>query len=160
MVLKSAQGNSLASFIKSSPIGKDLLEGQAQEKIAENLAHLIRNNQAESKLLGLDGAWGSGKSNLVKILESKLSDTHHFFVYDAWGHQEDLQRRAFLEELTSDLCDNKVVDSDTWKPRLKELLSRKREVSTKTIPHLSHGVTGTIIAVVFTPVFQAMGRSV
>ena len=26
----------------------------------------------------------------------------HFFTYDAWGHQTDLQRRTILEELTSE----------------------------------------------------------
>ena len=152
----STTGKDLPSFIKSLPIGKDLLEGKAQEQIAENIACLIKDNQAENKLVGLDGPWGSGKSNLVKILESRLSDTHHFFIYDAWGHQEDLQRRAFLEELTADLCSEKLIDPDSWKPKLKDLLSRKREVSTKTIPHLSIGVIATIFAVVLTPIFQAL----
>ena len=86
------------SFIDSLPLGEDLLEGKSQEQIAESVSRLIRTSRTENRLIGLDGAWGSGKSNLVKIIESKLKDTHHVFFYDAWGHQEDLQRRAFLEE--------------------------------------------------------------
>ena len=155
---KSAHDSNFPSFIGSSPIGKDLLEGQAQERIAEIIAHLISSDQTESKLLGLDGAWGSGKSNLVKILESKLADTHHFFVYDAWGHQEDLQRRSFLEELTADLSDSGVINHSTWNQKLKDLLSTKRETLTKTNPRLSYGVIITILVAVFTPIAKTIAE--
>ena len=155
---ESTQDGGLPSFIESSPIGKDLLEGQAQELIAKSIANLIVSNGTENKLLGLDGAWGSGKSNLVKILKSKLEESHHFFVYDAWGHQEDLQRRSFLEELTADLCKYEVVDSSIWEDKLKNLLSRKRETLTKTIPRLSYGVIATILVAVFTPIFQTIAE--
>lgn len=123
---KSTHDTDLPSFIESSPIGKDLLEGQAQERIAESIAHLIHSDRTESKLLGLDGVWGSGKSNLVKILELKLAGTHHFFVYDAWGHQEDLQRRSFLEELTADLSDSGVVNPSDLSPELDPSLVREK----------------------------------
>ena len=39
---------------------------------------------------------GSGKSNVVKLVQNLLKDNkikYHFFEYDAWGNQEDLQRR-------------------------------------------------------------------
>jgi len=144
------------SFIHCSPLGEDLLEGKSQEQIAEGLSKLILTNRSEHRLIGLDGTWGSGKSNLVKILESKLTDTHHVFIYDAWGHQEDLQRRSFLEELTADLCDKKIVDPDIWCKKLKELLSRKRETLTKTVPHLSYGVIVTLLIVIFTPIAKAI----
>ena len=112
----------------------------------------------ESNLIGLDGAWGSGKSNLVKILELKLADTHHFFVYDAWGHQEDLQRRSFLEELTADLRNYDIVNSGIWNKKLKDLLSKKRETFTKTIPRLSYGVIITILVAVFTPIARTIAE--
>ena len=153
---KSTHDSELPSFIESSPIGKDLLEGQAQERIAESIASLIKSDRTESNLIGLDGAWGSGKSNLVKILELKLVDTHHFFIYDAWGHQEDLQRRSFLEELTADLRSNNIVNSSIWNKKLKDLLSKKRETLTKTIPRLSYGVIITILVAVFTPIARTI----
>ena len=155
---KSTEDSDLPSFIESTPIGKDLLEGQAQERIAESVARLINSNRTESKLIGLDGAWGSGKSNLVKILESKLADTHHFFIYDSWGHQEDLQRRSFLEELTADLSSNDIVNSRIWNKKLKDLLSKKRETLTKTVPRLSYGVIITILVAVFTPIARTIAE--
>lgn len=148
------------SFIDSSPLGADLLEGQSQEQIAKSVSQLIRASRTENRLIGLDGAWGSGKSNLVKIIEAKLKDTHHVFFYDAWGHQEDLQRRAFLEELTADLSDNELVDSKTWTQKLKDLLARKRETLTVTIPRLSHGVIVTLAVVIFTPIAKTIADGI
>ena len=155
------ESNNSSSFIKNSPIGEDQLEGKAQERIAESIAELIEKNETKNKLLGLDGDWGSGKSNLIKILEKKLSKTHHFFIYDAWGHQEDLQRRSFLEELTEDLCsckDNVIDKPAKWKKKLKNLLARKRETKTKTIPRLSSGLIITILIAVFMPFAQTMSE--
>lgn len=144
------------SFIDSSPLGTDLFEGKSQEQIAESVSQLIKTNRTENRLIGLDGVWGSGKSNLVMIIEPKLKDTHHVFYYDAWGHQEDLQRRAFLEELTADLCDNKIINPDIWNQKLKDLLSRKRETQTKTVPRLSYGVIVTLLVAVFTPIAKTI----
>lgn len=166
---KSIRNGSSLRFIDNSPIGQDLLESQAQEQIADSIAKLIdfNDNQAKDhsggkqikhKLLGLDGPWGAGKSNLVKILESKLEKTHHFFIYDAWGHQEDLQRRSFLEELTEDLCSKGIVDPDIWNEKLKGLLSKKQETLTKTIPWLSGAAIVTISVIVLTPVAEVVAE--
>ena len=146
-------------FIGTSPVGKDLFDGKAHDAIATSIADLICSNQTSNKLLGLDGAWGSGKTNLTKILESKLADTHHVFYYDAWGHQEDLQRRSFLEELTANLCSNELIDPDIWKNKLKDLLSRQQETKTKTIPRVSHGIIWTAFVIVLTPIAQTIGES-
>ena len=151
MSKKSADRDEIPSFILDSPLGQDLLEGKAQENIAQSIAELIRSGSAHTKLIGLDGAWGSGKSNLIHILESKLSDSHHFFVYDSWGHQEDPYRRSFLEELTSDLCGKGMIDSTGWGAKLRELLSQRRETLTKTIPRLSNGFITTALIVISTP---------
>jgi len=157
--LTQDNNDEIPSFIESSPQGTDLLEGQSQEQIAESLSQLIRTNKTENKLIGLDGAWGSGKTNLVKILESKISDTHHVFFYDAWGHQEDMQRRSFLEELTCDLCDTQILNPEVWYFKLKDLLSRKKETVTKTTPRLSHGIIVTLIVAIFTPIANTIADS-
>ena len=144
--------NNSLSFIPNSPIGEDQFEGKAQERIAKSIARLIKKknkrkkNKIKNKLIGLDGAWGSGKSNLIEILKKKLSKEYHFFIYDAWGHQEDLQRRSFLEELTEDLCDKKIIDSATWDEKLEDLLSRKIETKTKTIYKIGYSSFIAILA--------------
>lgn len=62
------------------------------------------------RIIGLEGKWGSGKSNVVENIKKHLDgEGYHTFTYDAWGHQEDLQRRSILETLTNDLIENKVL---------------------------------------------------
>ena len=95
-------------------------------------------------IIGVEGSWGSGKSNMIRILkENYLSDSHYFFEYDAWGHQEDLQRRSFLETLTNCLVDKKILTGTSkvelkngdfknvsWRKKLDYLLARKFETET------------------------------
>src|SRR5580698_6115251 len=88
-------------YLTTDAPGDDLYDGKPQERVAQAVAGVIREDQF--KLLGLDGTWGAGKSNVIRILQRLLKGTHHFFVYDAWSHQEDPQRRVFLEEFTEDL---------------------------------------------------------
>ncbi len=89
-------------FLDNKPCGQDLFIGKSHDSVAKNIANIIANNS--SNIIGIDGGWGSGKSNMVDLVRKKLnSEKYHFFIYDAWGHQEDLQRRSILEELTSQL---------------------------------------------------------
>ena len=108
-------------YLSDRPEGVDLFLSKSHEKIACAIADLIKNSK--EKIIGLEGEWGSGKSNVVEIIKNKLKDTHHVFIYDAWGHQEDLQRRSFLEELNKDITDNKIVtDVAKWEEKLEDLL--------------------------------------
>lgn len=140
-----------AQFISNSANGEDLFHGKTQDRIAANIAMLIQSTTQQSPFIGLEGSWGAGKSNVIKIIASKLSSTHHVFIHDAWGHQEDLQRRAFLEELTEDLYQNNVLDKGKWKTKLNDLLSKKLETVTKTVPRLSTGLIITAGIALFTP---------
>lgn len=149
-----AKEQSEPKYIDISPPGKDLFAGKSQEKIAESIAELIKNNSMQGKLIGLDGVWGSGKSNLIKILEGLLTKTHHVFTYDAWSYQEDLQRRSFLEGLTENLSKNKIIKSSDWNLKLKNLLARKRETNTITVPRLSWAVITLVLVMFLTPIFK------
>ena len=98
------------------------------------------NEGALPRIIGIEGQWGSGKSNVVKMLREQLKGEYHFFEYDAWGYQEDLQRRSILELLTQDLVKNNILFGKTtvedlegnkkvvtWTERLKYFLARKSE---------------------------------
>ena len=65
-------------FLPNTPIGADLFEGKSQDKIAEVISEVITNNNFQ--VVGIDGAWGTGKSNLVEIIKTKLNN-HNFFFY-------------------------------------------------------------------------------
>ena len=102
----NAETNVYPKLIKNMPCAEDLFAGKAHTTIAANICDTIKNNP-DCRMIGLDGSWGSGKSNLLKIVEKQLNpqqgehdqQNFYFFLYDAWGHQEDIQRRAILENL-------------------------------------------------------------
>lgn len=93
----------LYNYISKAPCGKDLFVGQTHEKTAEQITQKILSSE-ESLMIGIDGSWGSGKSNLIQMIEKKMQEQKAesiFFTYDVWGHQNDMLRRSILEELTS-----------------------------------------------------------
>ena len=94
-------------FIANFPDGNDKFAEKAQEKVAIAISERILSKDCQSNIIGLEGEWGSGKSNVIKIIETKLSKSHHMYVHDVWSFQEDLQRRTFLESLTTHLCQAK-----------------------------------------------------
>lgn len=144
------------NFISTKPTGRDLFQGSSHHATASNIAELIRSHRSPNNLIGIAGPWGSGKSNLIKIVQHKLNETHHFFFYDAWGHQEDIQRQSFLEELTEDLSKHKIIDKKEWNTKLKELLSRQKETKTTTNPRLSDGFIWTALIILLIPITQTI----
>lgn len=149
--------NDYPQFINNAPCGEDLFEGKSQQKIAANICNIIKTEK-NSNIIGIDGGWGSGKSNLVKQVENILSpEGYHFFIYDAWGHQEDLQRRSFLEELTDYLTDeDKKLLPKIWKGKLKKLLAKTKETESKRVPKLSIGIIVLAFSILITPVFKSI----
>ena len=94
-------------YVSINPQGEDLFEGKSQQKLAEAIAfHITESDKQEKnvfpRLIGVEGKWGSGKSNVIKLIEGRLQETntYTFFNFDAWGNQEDLQRSYILELLT------------------------------------------------------------
>lgn len=151
--------NQYPRFINNSPCGVDLFEGQSQDKIANNICKIIKTENS-CNIIGIDGGWGSGKSNLVAQIEKQLAPIgYHFFIYDAWGHQEDLQRRSFLEELTENLTQNNLVN-DVWKSKLNQLLSKSKKTESKRTPKLSVGVIVTGLAILITPLFKSIAEKI
>lgn len=159
-------------FIQNHPCGKDKFSGGSQERLSKSIAdHFHRNDsltkdEALPRIIGIEGGWGSGKSNVVKLLKNEyLNDSYYFFEYDAWGHQEDLQRRSFLELLTSKLIDDKILHGKTkiktnggveeeveWKRKLKYLLARKTETVTKNYPRINGGMVWVALILILTPI--------
>ncbi|MNP98391.1 KAP family P-loop domain protein [compost metagenome] len=121
-------------FISTLPLGEDKLIGNSHKNIAVSISNIIKNQSHEIKkqIIGLEGDWGSGKSNIIKIIQRNedpylKNDKYLHFIYDAWGHQEDLNRRALLEELIDFLDNQKVI------PVTEEWRKKKSELNGKTI---------------------------
>ncbi len=62
-------------LLSNAPLGEDLFEGKSQELIADAIVEQLeqnanqRNPDLHHKMIGIEGAWGSGKSNLVEIVK-------------------------------------------------------------------------------------------
>lgn len=147
-------------YISNNPKGEDMFKGKSQERLAQAIAAHISEtdttgNTVFARLIGLEGKWGSGKSNVIKLLEAELNKkgAYTFFPFDAWGNQEDLQRRSILELLTKKLITEKKLTGETnmrvmkpegegkvkwipctWEEKLESLLSRKSYTRDITIP--------------------------
>lgn len=96
-------------FIQNKPCGIDKFDGGSQERLAKTIArHFCQNDSLDEectlpRIIGIEGIWGSGKSNVVKMLERELSDDYYFFEYDAWGHQEDFNAALYWNCLQANL---------------------------------------------------------
>ena len=136
----------LTHYISNTPEGKDFFEGKSQHLVAHAIYDTINSCTKLPHIMGLEGDWGSGKSNVIKQLSAidNFDKKYYLFAYDAWGHQEDLQRRSILEVLTTELIKkdfllgkgkvrlrNGEVKEDSWSSLLSYLLSNKTVTTTK-----------------------------
>lgn len=106
--------------------------------VAEHINSLI-NKTREGINIGIEGGWGTGKSTVVAILLDLLKKTseNFAFYFDAWAHEGDHLRRAFLESLTDEILRLEGI-SDAIRTNLnhqKDLISNRivrHEVRRKT----------------------------
>lgn len=161
-------------FIPDKPTGEDCFEGHSQEKLAHEVCNYVKlldekpdiNTKPDEKtysnmprIIGLEGGWGTGKSNVVSMISQELDkEGYYTFTYDAWGHQEDLQRRSILEVLTGELIQEKILNGKvkirmrngkiheaSWKDQLSLLLSNKTTTIRKSTPLLTWAALGGIV---------------
>lgn len=166
-------------FIQDKPQGIDKFDGASQEALSKAIAKHIKDNDSLPqkdclpRIIGIEGIWGAGKSNVVKLIEKHLQkddSDYFFFEYDAWGNQEDLQRRSLLEQLTDKLVNEEILigytkittkgggtKSVTWPKKLKLLLARKTETTTLSYPRLSNGVIAGTITTILTSIASLTG---
>ena len=157
----------MAKLIKNKPCNNDLFEGKSHEQLAEVIAKHIKSDSYRG-LIGIDGGWGSGKSNLVGMIECKLNqqitdnEKYYFFAYDAWAHQNDLPRRTILEEMIEFLTSKgkPFDDSTSWKEALNNLLAKKKETSTKTIPALGAGIIASLCCFLVSPIVNVLYQNI
>ena len=155
-----------AKFLSNLPSGTDLFDGKSQDKVAEAIRqHIVDtdavpesgvNQDTENtvpRIIGIEGNWGAGKSNTLLLLKQKLGEGYYIFTYDAWGNQEDLQRRSLLQLLTTSLVKDKKLVGTThvkyiasafettpkshecsWQDRVDSLSARKSSTHNVTIP--------------------------
>lgn len=101
--------------------------------------------------IALTGAWGSGKSTVVRFLKAELKDSSPCtgtFIFDAWAHQGDPLRRTFLEKLIrwcNDQTPRWTKHPDDWERKIEELARRREKTDSTASPNLT--IPGAIGAI-------------
>lgn len=134
-------------FLDDSCASEDLTEDKTHQRIADQLHDLIVSGHPDGMTLGLEGDWGSGKSTVIELLRQKLESGKKpeklfarlfrwirkqekesrtvFFYIDAWEHEGDPLRRAFLEALIDKI--------ETAHAEKQHVLSRKTRKNLEAI---------------------------
>ena len=164
------------SFISHQPRGKDHFDGSPHVRIANSLSEIISSGEKHTHIIGLEGEWGSGKSNVIKILEKEFqkSGEKYVFTYDLWGHQEDIHRKSFLEELLHELSLEQLLGSvadleseflkelkgKSWNDKLEYLLSQKKKKDQSSYPTLGLGLVYVVLYFfLIDPLINAFGNN-
>ena len=143
-------------ILKNDPIGKDLFESHSHDAIAVAISDIID----DVHMIGIDGPWGAGKSNLVGILQKNLEkdNKYSFFIYDAWGHQTDYQRRAIIEEMIGYIHDKELIrkNDSEWQGLCNDILGKVTETNTEIQDGFSWSAFFILCSIVFTPTVMSL----
>lgn len=109
--------------------------------VAESLFDLLKHhNEIQHPVIGLEGSWGSGKSQVISILQKLIEDQglskkYKFITYDVWSAQEDLTRSSFLDSVLNDVKrDESHFHTEQLNKDYKELHSTKTIRSIQSFP--------------------------
>lgn len=127
-------------LLREEVASQDAFLEKPHEHAANALADIISQENG-GITIGLEGSWGSGKSTVINLLQSKLKDTK-IFIFDAWAHEGDCLRRIFLESLLgyiSSLVESKdrtfCGDSLWIQDKLQTIDCRKQKTTVESHKH-------------------------
>ena len=149
-------------IVDDAPAGEDGFGSHAP--IADAI-HEVITTESGGRTIGLQGSWGSGKSTVVRLLAERLDEPeYHVVLFDAWAHEGDPLRRAFLDKLIASLLPTGWVDEKAWGNRREELAHRRRIDHTRPTAKLeAPAIVAAALAALFAillsagPVFLELG---
>ena len=110
---------------------------------------------AMPRVIGLEGKWGSGKSNVIKHIKSNglLRDNYHVLEFDAWSYQEDEYRTSLMENITSQLTELHNDKKNELNALMRNALATFEYEKTKFEPHVSGLLFMLLGTIAFTSLF-------
>ena len=106
-----------------------------QGRVADAIVDVFLSEDG-GKIVGLEGAWGIGKSNVVAMVSKKLETDKdcRVLTLDTWAHDGDPLRRTFLETIVVNLQEFGWLTKKEWNRKIDNLSNRRRRTKTTTIP--------------------------
>lgn len=128
----------MVTILRDEPSDEDKFRSNSSaqgphERIATAIENRIVSKEGGGAI-GLEGEYGSGKSTIIRLLENRLrkredADDICFVVFDAWAHEGDPLRRAFLETLINELLERPDwLPKEKWIDKKEQLSQRHRKV--------------------------------
>lgn len=151
-----------SKYISTCPSGEDLSGKKPQKVISDAIANHVIDYDDENydggsmpRVIGVEGKWGSGKSNVIKMLEDndRLKKLYHVLEFDAWSYQEDEYRISLMEHITARLKCLYSLKKKDFDDELRKALSHSEYEETKFEPHVSGLLVGLLITIAFTSLF-------
>jgi hypothetical protein len=105
-------------FIKDEPKNSKSngYKGFYHTSVAPALKKILKDDSSPHTI-GLFGAWGTGKSTIVEMVQNDKQLNMPVFLFDAWKYQEDTLRRTFLIKLVEYLRkENYDIDDEILTP--------------------------------------------
>lgn len=160
------------TYLLNEPIGANKFEGDAALRIANCIAKQIEApdylwadkdgiRRYPISVIGLDGRWGAGKSNVVRMVKDKFVEREgqfHFFEYDFWGHRLDLSRKMFLEELIDNVSSGWLLQR-IWKRKLYRLTGTVTERVHGEIPQVNWTALAYLFCFLSFPFWRFVARN-
>lgn len=124
-------------LLSDSPVAHD--KAALHHRVVNAMAALMQGDGEAGKSIALTGGWGSGKSSVIETLRARFQSKNAplLFVFDAWAHQDDPLRRAFLEEFREYAAANLAAGTPQdlplqWRNEIAAVTGRKETVTTST----------------------------
>lgn len=101
--------------------------------IAKTVAEIVEQAQSRPISIGVSGAWGVGKSSMIKLIRTELSARHDeaskpskfiFVEFNAWLYQGYDDARAALIEVVASTLAKEAEERKTEIDKAKDLLER------------------------------------
>jgi predicted KAP-like P-loop ATPase len=100
------------------------------EGVADTIAEMIERAQGKPVSIGVSGAWGVGKSSMIKLTEAALRRTQDepskylFVEFNAWLYQGFDDARAALMDVIADALAEEAAKRQNGVDKAKEFLGR------------------------------------
>ncbi|MEA5196954.1 P-loop NTPase fold protein [Enterobacter roggenkampii] len=116
-----------------SPADQDLFRGSSHEKVAENMAQVIKTPNVN--IIGLEGELGSGKSTILQFLQKQLVDEFSFINFDAERYHHGSTKKALIDVIhkgISQQCPESRIRLDKFKNQaLGNIVEYDKKVSSR-----------------------------